>query len=110
MLERRESITKVTPQMMCVLGAKFLTGNEGKCKWAEVAAVLVQNGARLNAKNIAGYSVCFHASTETANSATLEILMLVVEAKGDVNSTNRVGRNALFAPILGGNIPALTSP
>jgi hypothetical protein len=109
MLESRESITRVTPLMMCVLGAKFLIGSEGPFQWAESAAVLVKHGARLNAKDIAGHTACFHASSEKSNPETLEILKLIIAAKGDVNATNRVGKNALSAAILGTNMPALTA-
>jgi hypothetical protein len=109
LLERRESITRITPLMMCALGPKFLIGNERPLQWAEVVAVLVKHGARLNAKDIAGHTACFHAASENANSVTLDILKLLIAAKGDVNATNRVGKNALSAAILGCNIPALTA-
>jgi hypothetical protein len=87
----------------------MLIGNEGPLQWAKVAALLIKHGAQLNAKDIAGHTACFHASGEDANPITLEILKLLIAAKGDVNATNRVGKSALFAAILGSNLPALTA-
>ncbi len=107
LLERRESITRVTPLMFCVLGAKMLFENQGPFRWVEVSKELLQHGAKVDARDIAGHTAGFHASSEDSNHLTLEILKHIVAANGNVNLTNRQGRTALMSAILGCNLPAI---
>ena len=110
LLERRECILRQTPLITCIVGMKFLVKNsvrDSGGRWKEIIPLLLQKGAAVNAKDIAGHTACFYASGSSSNSDTLEILHILVAAKGDVNSRNRFGAISLHEAVMGGNLLAI---
>ena len=110
LLERRECILRQTPLITCIVGMKCMVRESvGKVggKWKEIISLLLQHGAAVNAKDIAGHTACFHASGSASTEDTLEVLQILVAAKGDVNSPNRFGAISLHEAVMGDKLLAI---
>jgi hypothetical protein len=110
LLERRECIPRQTPLMTCIIGMKCLdkdSVDESGGKWKDVIRLLLQQGAAVNARDVAGHTACFHASGISSNADTLDVLQILVAAKGDVNLPNRFGAISLHEAVMGDNMRAL---
>ena len=65
--------------------------------------LLLEKGARVEAKDVAGHTPLHHCVTSMANSLTLELAEILIEVgKANVDSRNRFGATPLFEPVLVG--------
>ena len=64
---------------------------------------LLEMGARVEAKDVAGHTPLHHCVTLVANNLSLEIARILIKiGKADVNSVNRFGATPLFEPLMNG--------
>ena len=64
---------------------------------------LIEQGARVEAKDVAGHTPLHHCTTLVGNNLTLKIAKVLIEVGGaDVNSINRFGETPLVAPVRDG--------
>jgi hypothetical protein len=98
-LERRETLLRFTPLLSCLSGARAMASRRG-ADHVRVARTLLAAGARVNARDVAGYTAVMHACFYTATPVSLAILPLLLQAGGDVNHRNRAGRCALIEPTM----------
>jgi hypothetical protein len=104
LIERRETICRKTPLLMCIVGMRSCCH---KGHWKEVIEILIKNGARVNAKDIGGYTATFYVSGAASTEATLEMLPVLVKAGGDVNTANRFGAISLHETVMSSKLDAL---
>ena len=99
LLETRNALHRFAPLHACVDGSRQYAVNKafldrafpGGGAHCDVARALVEAGARVDAKDMAGYSSLHHCVTSSASRATLEIGAVLVAAGADVRSQNRRG-------------------
>ena len=90
------SNAKKIPKRMCV------TVNDGTDHVGSIK-YLLEKGARVEAKDVAGHTPLHHCVTSMANVITLKIAeILLTIGKANVNSVNRFGSTPLFEPVMVG--------
>jgi len=105
-LEKRESVLRLSPLLGCIAGARVVSDDRFspsmrlEANHVGLAHFLIQSGARIDAKDVAGYSCLHHCCTATANSLTLEIARLLIDAGADPNTQNRAGRVPLIEAVM----------
>jgi tetratricopeptide (TPR) repeat protein len=117
LLERRESLLRMSPLLACIGGSRFFNSSAetqqvlGRlpAEYSEllrspdhvkVAELLLRANARADAKDIAGYSCAHHASVQYATASTLQIAPLLYAHGADFNTKNRFGDIPIFEPIM----------
>ena len=66
---------------------------------------LLDEGSNVEAKDLAGHTPLHHCVTRLANTLTLQIAKILVDAGGaDVNAVNRFGATPLFEPVANNRI------
>jgi hypothetical protein len=117
LLEKRESILRKSPLLQCINGARFMRCDERPQQLARlpekyahlrsgtpdhlgVARLLIDAGANVNARDIAGFSCAHHCVTSVASEQSLEIAPLLAQAGANFNAANRFGEVALLAVIM----------
>ena len=105
LLERREFVLRLTPLIGCVAGARFL----GAGMWPRritdaadhegVARVLLEAGARVDARDVAGRTALFHATSTGAlmSPQANRIAVMLISAGADMDVMDRMGDLAVFA-------------
>ena len=99
-LERRETTLRVTPLHGAIMGALQI-GRQNHTDHVQVAKMLLEAGARPDAKDIAGYTPMHRCANAMANELTLEIGMLLIEHRADANAMNRFGDAPLMEAVMG---------
>lgn len=104
LLERRESMMRLTPLMCCITGAQQLQGNlalAGNAQHVALARALLEAGAKPNAKDVGGFTA-FHLATNgnAANAASLQIAAMLPQYGGDPNVRNRFGQVPLIEAVM----------
>ena len=110
LLESRESMLRNTPLMTCVNGIKFLSQRDKalmKSDHRRVVRLLLDHGARVDARDFAGHTALYLASGDTSTEDTLALLDDLVAAGADVNAPNRFGAISLHAAVMAGNRAAV---
>ena len=105
LVNRRESILRLSPLIACVASTRKVRGPAAVSGVlaSEIAKLLIEAGADVHAKDIAGYSVIHHASTATAGPGTLRLIPLLVERGADPNNENRFGDPPIMEPVMSNN-------
>lgn len=96
LIEKRESLMRVCGLFHIVFGVRK---NPSKSH-VEIAKLLIEKGARVNAKDVGGSTSLNHCMSQFGNPYSLEIARMLVANGADVNSTNRFGSTALFEPCI----------
>jgi len=99
-LERRETMLRITPLHGAIMGALQI-GRQRGTDHVAVARLLLDAGARPDAKDVAGYTPMHRCANAMANEITLEIGMLLVERRADANMFNRFGDPPLIEAVMG---------
>ena len=124
LLEQRVSMMRFTPLMMCITGAVLgikiqeARGTGGAAskspspsydlQHVAVARVLLEAGARPNAKDVAGFTA-FHLATNGTNAseATLQIAAMLPQYGGDPNVRNRFGQTPLIEAVMSARLDVI---
>lgn len=90
--------------MACIVGATtikyFDKERRDKARHYDVAKILIEFGANVNAKDISGYSCIHKCTTMVANDISLEIALLLIKSGADCNAVNRAGSLPILEPIM----------
>jgi ankyrin repeat protein len=117
LIERRETQLNVSAVFHVIIGAR--TGcckvsdehgrkvAEDRSGHANILAKLLELGADLEAKDVAGYTPLHHCLTSQANSATLAMAATLLKAGADPNLQNRFGCSPMFECIMVANLAAI---
>jgi hypothetical protein len=96
LMEKRESLMRFSGLFHVIFGARKSPSKAH----IEIAKLLIEKGARVNAKDIGGSTPLHHCMSQFGNSFSLEIAKMMVAHGADVNSINRFGATALFEPCI----------
>jgi len=122
MLEVRESLLNVSAVFHVIIGARTLCGKnplfrdiqlaahrmmEIKNEHQKILSKLLELGANIHAKDIAGYTPLHHCLTAYSNPTTLSMAKQLLVAGADPNLQNRFGCTALFEPVMAANLEAV---
>merc|ERR1719427_1150088 len=122
MLEVRESLLNVSAVFHVIIGARTLCGKNPLFRDIQLAAhrimdvknehqkiltKLLELGANMHAKDIAGYTPLHHCLTAYSNPTTLSMAKQLLVAGADPNLQNRFGCTALFEPVMAANLEAV---
>ena len=113
LLERRDGPLRFTPLLSCISGAKHGAGKtnmSGLGQQVAVARLLLEAGARPNAKDVAGFTA-FHLAADTgANADSLAIAAMLPAYGGDPNLKNRFGSTSLTEGVSFSPAPPRNAP
>jgi len=121
LLEARESLVNVSAVFHVIIGAKFLRGDTEQVKGARKVAKMLMNvevkdehekiltklielGANIHAKDVAGYTPLHHCMSSTGNSITRSLARQLLQAGADPNVQNRFGCTPLSEPVNSTNL------
>jgi ankyrin repeat protein len=122
LLEIRESLLNVSAVFHVIIGARTLCGQnplfrdiqmaanrmmEVKNKHQDILAKLLELGANIHAKDIAGYTPLHHCLTSYSNSTTMFMARQLLKAGANPNLQNRFGCTPLFEPVMAANLDAV---
>ena len=96
LIEKRESLMRFSALFHIIFGVRK---NPSKI-YVEIAKLLIEKGARVNAKDVGGSTPLHHCMSQFGNSYTLEIGRMLVANGANINSVNRFGATALFEPCI----------
>lgn len=110
-LERRESVLRFSGIFHVVAGAKtlipaqpldkeFLARVKPSTDHLACAKYLIEKGANIHARDLAGNTPLHSATGGYGNVKTLEIAKLLIKHGADVNAKNRMGCTPLFDPVM----------
>ena len=94
-MESRVGILRLTPLMVCVLGARENSNAEEESKFIEIADILCTAGCRVNAKDTAGYNAAFHCTSGYSYDCGLGIFRLICHKHHAVVVPNRFNQYPL---------------
>lgn len=99
LLEKREFLLRFSPLLGCVAASRIV----GKGMWPPalersadhlgVARLLLDAGARHDARDVAGYTALHHALSVTWSDTSLAIAMLLLERGANIKAVTRGGRS-----------------
>lgn len=119
LLERRESLLNVSAIFHVIIGARSLCGDHVEFAQFRKAIKkknmnhlgcflkLINLGARIDAKDIAGYTPLHHTLTKFANDVTRKMCNILLKRKVSPNIQNRFGATPLFEPTMCGHIDSI---
>jgi len=122
LLEMRESLLNVSAVFHVIIGARTLCGQnplfedvqraarrsmEIKNEHVKILAKLIELGANIHAKDVAGYTPLHHSLNSYSNTTTLAMARQLLEAGADPNMQNRFGCSVLFEPVMAANLDAV---
>jgi len=122
MLEVRESMLNVSAVFHVIIGARTLCGKnplfrdiqiaarrmmEIKNEHQKILSKLLELGANIHAKDIAGYTPLHHCLTSYSNPTTVSMAKQLLVSGADPNLQNRFGCTALFEPVMAANFDAV---
>lgn len=108
LLERRISLLRLTPLHYACHKARSLQNDTEAASNAAYAVVdaLCKAGARVDARDIAGYTPLSTAAGFQTTAASLRLVRLLVAHGADPNVRTRFGEGLLVPPIMSGNTNA----
>ena len=109
LVNRRESILRYSPLIACVAATRSVRGPAAVSGRAalEIATLLIEAGADVQAKDLVGNSLIHHASMGTAAPGTLGLIPLLIERGVDPNNENRFGDPPILEPVVNQNPEAI---
>lgn len=116
LLERRVSLMRWSALHYCCFGATIYTNVDEETRarmpmevfqFVETAKLLCREGARLDAKDIAGNTPIAIAAGETATKESLELVQLLVNMGANININNRYGDSIMVEATVTQNEAAL---
>merc|ERR1719392_199885 len=114
LLEHRESLMNMSAIFHVIAGARTLHGDSDRMKEYRIEArkignvkedhekifrKLIELGANIHAKDVAGYTPLHHCLTSVGNSITLSMARELLLAGANPNEQNRFGSTPLMEPI-----------
>jgi hypothetical protein len=112
-IERRETLLNVSSIFHVIIGARNmldLDGNpliEASKDHVMVLAKLLELGADMKAKDVAGYTPLHHCLTSSFNVTTMAMAETLLEAGADPNAQNRFGCSPIFECIKVANLDGI---
>jgi len=115
LLEHRESLMNMSAIFHVIAGARTLHGDSDRMKEYRIEArkignvkedhekifrKLIELGANIHAKDVAGYTPLHHCLTSVGNSITLSMARELLLAGANPNEQNRFGCTPLMEPII----------
>lgn len=96
LLDRRLSLLRFTPLHYCCAGAVYgketdLLDDGANMKFKEVVQELCKNGARIDARDVLGFTPLAVAAGLRTSSLSLELISLLVSLGADPNAKTRLG-------------------
>jgi len=122
LLEVRESLLNVSAVFHVIIGARTLCGKnplfrdiqlaasrmmEVKNEHQQILTKLLELGANIHAKDVAGYTPLHHCLTSYSNPTTMSMARQLLKAGADPNLQNRFGCTPLFEPVMAANLDAV---
>jgi len=122
LMEVRESLLNVSAVFHVIIGARTLCGHnplfrgvqqaarrrmEVKNEHQKILTKLIELGANIHAKDIAGYTPLHHCLTSYSNPTTLAMARQLLKAGADPNMQNRFGCTPLFEPVMAASLDAV---
>ena len=122
LLEARETLLNVSAVFHVIIGARTLCGKnplfrdiqlaasrmmEVKNEHQQILTKLLELGANIHAKDIAGYTPLHHCLTSYSNPTTMSMARQLLKAGADPNLQNRFGCTPLFEPVMAANLDAV---
>jgi len=122
LLEMRESLMNVSAVFHVIHGARTLYATNPVFRSKQIAAhrnmkiknehqkildKLIELGANIHAKDVAGYTPLHHCLTIYTNPTTLSMARQLLKAGANPNMQNRFGSTPLFEPVMAANFEAL---
>ena len=115
LLEKRETLYNISAIFLVIIGSRCLTNTfpqfdsmreevDNKEGHTQILSKLLELGARLSARDIAGYTPLHHCLTAMATPTTLNMAVLLLKAGADPNLQNRFGASPLFECIMSANL------
>ena len=111
-IERRDSLLKACGLHYIIHGARQMNPNipvderiKPSASRDHFAALmfLIEKGAKVNAKDLAGQTPLHQCTTSFCTALTLKMAKFLIRNGADVNLPNRLGRTAIFSPTELGN-------
>jgi len=118
LLEKRETLYNISAIFLVIIGSRCLTNTfpqfdsmrdevENKEGHTQILSKLLELGADLSARDIAGYTPLHHCLTAMATPSTLNMAVLLLKAGADPNLQNRFGASPLFECIMSAKLDAV---
>ena len=119
LLENRESLMNMSAIFQVFIGARSFLGENELLKGHRMVAnqmmavkndhkriltKLIELGANIHAKDVAGYTPLHHCLTSFSNSITMSMARELLQAGADPNTQNRFGCTPLFEPVQAANL------
>ena len=100
LLEKRISVLRVTPLMATVTARRFLPKEALRAipanNHVQIVKLLLEAGARTDAKDVAGHSALHKAAGEFATPTSWAMAKEILKAGANINSRSRFGETTLF--------------
>jgi len=118
-LEHRESLLNVSAIFHVIIGARTLCGDSraftryrktlGKIEMNHLGCFLklLELGAKVDAKDVAGYTPLHHCLTKFVNDITFKMATVLLSRGVDPNVQNRFGATPLFEPTMNGQMESI---
>lgn len=116
LLERRESGLNISAIFHVICGARVLYGDnqlfqvdkmvmsqsglEMKYEHSKILQKLIDLGAKISARDVAGYTPLHHCLTAYGNKQTLDMAKILLKSGADPNLQNRFGASPLFECVM----------
>ena len=118
LLEKRETLYNISAIFLVIIGSRCLTNTfrqfdsmreevDNKEGHTQILSKLLELGASLSARDIAGYTPLHHCLTAMATPTTLNMAVLLLKAGADPNLQNRFGASPLFECIMSAKLDAV---
>lgn len=114
LLEARKGLQRFTPLHFCCLGAEraYRAAGEDEARlpefdaYVEIAELLLAKGARVDSRDVFGFTPLAVCTSETSNAASLKLVPLLLSGGADVDARNRFAEALIVEPLDTVNVPA----
>lgn len=105
-LERRLSLMRLSPLHYACFSARSRANitEEGSQEFVDVVEALCRAGARVDSRDIAGYTPLSVAAGFMSNSTTIRMAEVLISYGANVNARTRFGESILVPTIMGANV------